>query len=136
MGILEEASSSSIRIRLLGGIMITGITILNTYDTQDIPIFLAIFLMIAGLAVIALGIDLMSEKEYIGGIMALLVGVFILAVGFAHTIDPNVSHNVDALIDPQTPFIDVYENYEVKDKRGEIYHLILKQDPDVTANDG
>lgn len=116
--------------------MITGITILNTYDTQDIPLFLAIFLMIAGLAVIALGIDLMSEKEYIGGIMALLVGVFILAVGFAHTIDPNVSHNVDALIDPQTPFIDVYENYEVKDKRGEIYHLILKQDPDVTANDG
>jgi len=115
--------------------MITGITILNTYDTQDVPLLIAIFLMIAGLAVIALAIESVNEGMPILAIGACVVGIIILVFGLIHTINPDISHNVEALIDPQTPFIDVYENYEIKDKHGEIYHLILKQGSEAMKNE-
>lgn len=115
--------------------MITGITVLNTYDTRAMPMFAAIVLMICGLGIIALSIELLNDGEGIGAVVSLILGIIFLTIGFIGIIAPDVSHNVDALIDPQTPFIDVYENYEIKDKRGEIYHLILKQESEAAKDE-
>lgn len=115
--------------------MITGITILNTYDTSAVPLFVVISLMVLAIALIALGIDSFNEGMSILGIGSCVMGIIILVFGLMHMVNPDISHNVEALIDPQTPFIDVYENYEIKDKHGEIYHLILKQGSEAMKNE-
>ena len=111
-------------------INIEGIRVLNTYVTKS-PDFGAIMLaLIFGLGILALGVVFLIYKELGEGIFCTVFGAFMVLVAiFLLTSRVPITH-YDVLIDNSASLTEVYDKYKIDGKDGDIYHLILREEPE------
>lgn len=117
-------------------INIEGIRVLNTYVTKS-PNFVAIMLtLILGLGVLIIGVIFLIDKDLVDGIPCTIFGTFTVLVAiFLFTSRVPITH-YDVLIDDSASLTEVYDKYKIYGKDGDIYHLILREEPkEDKAND-
>lgn len=109
--------------------MIEGITILNQTEIMDLPgwcvlgtsvcILLAVFLL-------SLGGIIRSVETVIAGLLALVVALFLLLFGGIGMVGTG-RYEYEVIIDESVDFIDIYENYDVIEQRGDIWVIEDKE---------
>ena len=117
-------------------INIEGIRVLNTYVTESPDFGWMILLLIFGLFVLSVGIVSFIYKEIGCGIFCIMLGAFMVLMSISGLTNRVPITHYDVLIDDSTSLTEVYDKYKIDGKDGDIYHLILREEPEEDkAND-
>lgn len=106
---------------------IEGIQVLNTYVTKSPNLLLIICIFLFGLFMGICGFWLIFDGSEIEGIFCIAFSIIIILLATYGSLDIDQTTHYDALIDESTPFIKVYDKYDIEGKDGDIYHLILRK---------
>ena len=86
-------------------------------------------LIFAGVMILTLiiGLVLVMKEQFIGVIAAICSVVVIIFIGSFGDTEPTGRYTYECIIDQSVPLNDVYERYEVIDRRGDIWVLKDKE---------
>ena len=105
-----------------------GVTILNQTMVYEWPTWAFIVIIVMAI-IFGIGISVIIEKDSIFGGLVTLIS-FLVAIVLA-LIDPKVEtglYKYEAIIDDDVSFTELYEQYDLIARRGEIYILQDKED--------
>ena len=111
-------------------INVEGIQVLNTYVTKSPDLAEVILVSIFGLFILVCGIALFVDKETEAGIFCTIFGAIIVLISIFGYTDRVQETHYDVLIDSSTSLTEVYDKYKIDGKDGDIYHLILREEPE------
>lgn len=111
-------------------INIEGIRVLNTYVTKSPDFGITMLALIFGLGILAVGVVLLIYKELGEGIFCTVFGAFMALVAIFSLTNRVSATHYDVLIDDSTSLTEVYDKYKIDGKDGDIYHLILREEPE------
>lgn len=111
-------------------INIEGIQVLNTYVTMSPDLGGVILVSIVGLLILVVGFALLITKDTEAGIFCTIFGTSIVLLSIFGYINRVQETHYDVLINNSTSFTEVYDKYKIDGKDGDIYHLILRGEPE------
>lgn len=105
-------------------------TVLNTYlhdVTPDHLVLMAVILIGAGIVSIICGVAKCTENKLLHGSIGMILGVAMLASGVIWLDHMPKEMWYEVLLDDNTPFVEVMDEYELVEQRGLIYVLKEKE---------
>ena len=106
---------------MLKGINVLYMESIDTYSRETLIFASVIFL------IILLGLVLASQEQFVGIIVAVVSFVILLFIGAFCDTQPTGRFKYECIIDQSVPLNDVYERYEVTERRGDIWVLEDKE---------